>query len=165
MDQRMVFSLLLLVGCGGGGDAPPVFSVPVVPATCPSPLDRVVANPTFAAHVLPAIQTSCGSSTVACHGGTGVPSGHILWATFSGRTAAQVRADLVDVAPSNAPAGWKRVAPGDPERSWLLEKLSRDCPGGTNGNCFGHRMPLGAPNACPELIENLRTWIRNGAPL
>ena len=106
-------------------------------------------------------QATCGSASSSCHGAVTVPSGHFSWATGSGRTAQNVYDDVVNVPPSNAPVGFLRVKPGDVPHSWLIEKVSSDQPGGLG---YGARMPLQGQNLCTTTIDNLKTWIQNGAP-
>ena len=71
-------------------------------------------------------------------------------------------ADLVGVAAANVvagDAGWLRVAPGDPDRSFLLRKLVGPGPG------EGNRMPLSSPDPLSdETIAAIRSWIVAGAP-
>ncbi len=99
---------------------------------------------------------------MSCHGGGAAPAGHVVYGTFAGRTATDVRADLVNAPAANAPAGagWLRVKPFDPSRSWLLEKVTRDQPGGSG---YGARMPLDAPDLCPSTLNALTAWIAQGA--
>jgi hypothetical protein len=80
---------------------------------------------------------------------------------YSG-TPSQVYAQLVNVLPSNAPTGqgWFLVKPGDPAHSWILEKVTREQPGGTG---FGARMPLAAPVLCQPTVDTLSAWISAGA--
>jgi hypothetical protein len=128
--------------------------------TCP--ITVAVAAPTFSAHVLPVFRSTCGSgSATACHG-TPSPVGHISFAPAL--TATEVRAQLVGVDPSSAPlgAGWKRVAASSVVRSWLIEKVTQDNPGGT-GQAYGNRMPLGLPNLCAPTVQTVKTWIELGA--
>jgi hypothetical protein len=113
-------------------------------------------TPSFAGDLVPALQSSCGSTASTCHGPT-TPAGHI---TYAG-TAAEVHARLVNIAPSNAPAGWVLIKPGVPAQSWLLEKVSKDQPGGSG---YGTRMPQGAPNLCQPTVDTLTAWINAGAP-
>lgn len=89
-----------------------------------------------------------------------MPSGHFSFATGAGRTAQNVYDDLVNAPPSNAPSGYMRVKPGDLAHSWLIEKVSSDQPGGLG---YGARMPLQGQNLCTTTIDNLKTWIQNGA--
>ena len=99
---------------------------------------------------------------------------------------------LVDI-PSCQYPDLPRVAPGDPERSWLMIKLTaqvrpKDDPladyilfepetgwDASKRGCrdeepdgkplFGQRMPLTAPNLLPDAeLAAIREWIREGAP-
>lgn len=150
-------AMTLVLGCsgGGGGSAPPVVAAPA-PSTCPIPTAK--ASPSFAGDLVPALQASCGSSATSCHGGAS-PTGHVV---FSG-SASQVYAQLVNVVPASAPAGagWFRVKPNDPAHSWILEKVTKDQPGGSG---YGTRMPQGAPNLCQPTVDTLTAWINAGAP-
>lgn len=156
--MRLIFPLLslsLFFACGGGGGevsipAPP----PPAPATCPIPVAK--PSPSFSTDIVPALQSSCGSSAISCHGGAS-PVGHVI---LSG-TAAQIHAQLVNIAPANAPAGWVLVKPGDTAHSWLLEKVTKDQPGGSG---YGTRMPQAAPNLCQPTVDTLSAWISAGAP-
>lgn len=147
----ILLPLLSLCACGGGGGSatPP----PAPASTCPIPALKTA--PSFSADLLPAIQSSCGASTTSCHGGAS-PTGHVA---FSG-TPSEVHARLVNGVPANAPAGWLLVKPGDRARSWILEKVSKDQPGGSG---YGTRMPQGAPNLCQPTVDTLAAWIDAGA--
>ena len=62
-------------------------------------------------------------------------------------------------APRRRRAVLDRVAPGDPERSYLILKL-RGAP-----EITGQRMPLdGPPYLTPGQIDGIAAWIRAGAP-
>lgn len=153
----LALTLVLVLGCsGGGGSAPTVVAAPTPASTCPIPTAK--ANPSFATDLVPALQASCGSAATSCHGGAS-PAGHVV---FSG-TAAQVHAQLVNVVPASAPAGagWYRVKPNDTAHSWLMEKVTKDQPGGSG---YGTRMPQGAPNLCQPTLDTLTAWINAGAP-
>jgi len=151
---------VLLAACGGTGPDP----APAPPETCP--ITVAIAAPTFSGHVLPVLRSTCGAldSATSCHGlpGPNVPAGHVSYA--NSLTPTQVWSQLVGVDPSNAPldAGWKRVAAGDVTHSWLIEKVTKDDPGGT-GQAFGNRMPLSLPNLCAPTVQTLKTWITAGA--
>ena len=69
---------------------------------------------------------------------------------------------LVNVVPANAPAGggWVLVKPSDPTHSWILEKVTKDQPGGSG---YGTRMPQAAPNLCQPTVDTLTAWINAGA--
>ena len=47
------------------------------------------------------------------------------------------------------------VAPGDPDNSYLIQKLEGTAPGA--------QMPFGGTPLDPAIISNIRTWISNGA--
>lgn len=148
--------LLLAPACGGKGQETAAAS----PSTCP--IAAPVAAPTFAGHILPALQLSCGSKAASCHG-TATPAGHVSYDTDATRTADAVRADLVGVVPSNAPAGMLRVAPYDVPHSWLVAKITQDSPGGASGT-YGARMPYGGPDVCTATVQAIEDWIDRGAP-
>lgn len=158
--RRTALLAPLLAACAGeAGDPPP--PPPPVETTCPIP--AAPAAPTFGGDVLPMLRQTCGAgSALSCHGYPS-PAGHVSYAP--GLTAAEVWGQLVDVEPSNAPmgAGWKRVAPGDVVRSWLVEKVTQDDPGGA-GQAYGNRMPYGLPNLCDATVATLARWIERGAP-
>lgn len=152
----LLVSLTLLAACGGGGGggAPTVAAPVPAPTTCPISVAK--PNPSFARDLVPALQSSCGSAATSCHSGAS-PTGHVA---FSG-TATEVYAQLVNVVPASAPAGWLRVKPLDPTHSWILEKVTKDQPGGSG---YGTRMPQGAPNLCQPTVDTLSAWISAGAP-
>jgi len=146
-------ALVVAAACGGTEPA----SEPAT--TCPVPV--AIALPTFSGDVLPILRSSCGAgSATTCHGGA-APPGHVSW--DPARTVAEVRSALVGVDPANAPPGqgWKRVAPFDVPRSWLVEKVTKDDPGGSG---YGARMPYSLPNLCDPTVQTIANWIERGAP-
>jgi hypothetical protein len=133
------------------------------PAATTCPIQTEIAAPAFSAHVLPMLRSTCGAnSATSCHGSPS-PVGHVSYAPSL--AAAEVHAQLVGVEPSSAPpdAGWMRIAPGDAARSWLVEKVTSDDPGGV-GQAYGNRMPYGLPNLCDPTVQTLVNWIERGAP-
>ena len=68
-----------------------------------------------------------------------------------------IEAELLGVAAKGAPDRI-RVVPGEPEASYLLEKLTAKMP------AAGDQMPPGAPLE-PDRIELVRRWIANGAAI
>ena len=154
----LLASAALFYACGGGGggaSTPAPAPLPPPATTCPIPTAK--ANPSFATDIYPALQSSCGSAATICHLGPS-PTGHVV---YSG-TSAQVYAQLVGVAPANAPTGqgWFRVKAGDTAHSWIIEKVTKDQPGGTG---YGARMPYAAPNLCQPTVDTLSAWISAGA--
>ena len=152
--------LILLYGCGGGGSSAPAPAPTPTPTPTPTttcPISVAKTNPSFAVDIVPALQSSCGSAATSCHGGA-APTGHVM---YSG-TPAQIYTQLVNVVPANAPAGggWVLVKPSDPTHSWILEKVTKDQPGGSG---YGTRMPQAAPNLCQPTVDTLTAWINAGA--
>lgn len=83
-----------------------------------------------------------------CHAGAGAPLG--LRLTEDASYAAIVN------QPSVEQPQLKRIAPGNPDASYLLQKVS-----GTAA--VGGRMPLGGPPLPSDAIAALRQWILDGA--
>jgi hypothetical protein len=109
------------------------------------------------------LRQTCGAnSPTSCHGYPS-PVGHVSYSPSL--TATEVWSQLVNVTPSNAPpsAGWMRIAPNDLAHSWLIEKVTKDDPGGV-GQAYGNRMPYGLPNLCDATVQTLENWINRGAP-
>jgi methionine-rich copper-binding protein CopC len=84
-----------------------------------------------------------------CHIGGGAPQGLRL-------DAADSYSLLVNVPSTEVPAVM-RVKPGDPDNSYIIQKLE-----GTAA--VGYRMPLGGPYLSASTIAFIRQWISNGAP-
>lgn len=83
-----------------------------------------------------------------CHSGAAAPQGLRL-------DAANSFASLVGV-PSREVPSVLRVAPGDPDGSYLIQKLEGSA-------SVGDRMPLGGPAVPAETIALVRQWILEGA--
>ena len=83
-----------------------------------------------------------------CHAGGAAPQGLRL-------DAANSYAMLVGVSSSEVPS-LKRVAPGDPDRSYLVQKIEGHA-------SVGARMPLGGPYLDANTVAMIRLWITNGA--
>lgn len=109
-----------------------------------------VATPSSGA-TLEAIQASVFTPSCAvsgCHTGDSPPEGLRLDAGFSFD-------NLVDVPSSEVPE-LLRVEPGNPDDSYLVQKIE--------GNAdVGARMPLGGPPLDQDLIDDIREWITNDA--
>lgn len=114
---------------------------------CPAPEDPPLPNATvsFSRDIQPLLQVR-GCLSTACHGGPFPSSGYDL-RTFAGMFG---------------PGSWARAArlceivPGNPDASFLLEKLSPS-------PRFGQRMPLGRQPLSDAELQLLRTWILEGA--
>ena len=112
--------------------------------------DFVVATPTSSV-TLAAIQASVFTPTCAtsgCHSGASPPQGLNL-------EDGNAFTNLVNVASSQVPS-LSRVTPGDPDNSYLIQKLE-----GTAA--VGNRMPLGGAALDQAVIDDIRQWITDGA--
>jgi hypothetical protein len=163
VSRQLPLCLVLVLGACSPEDG----GEPVARTTCPIVAAPTapggIPTPTFAAHVLPAFQASCGSESTTCHGrpsGGVLPKGKIEWATYPGRTADDVYDDIVDVRPSGAPPGYVLVKPNDLSTSWVYFKVTQEP---ADEASFGGRMPTGTDPLCTATIETLAAWITQGA--
>ena len=120
-----------------GGDFVATFEVQGLQAS----LDSIQAN---------ILAPTCAVS--GCHSG---PSGPGLPTGMDLTTADNSFNNLVGVQ-SLQNAGLQRVAPGDADNSYLVQKLE-----GTSA--AGQRMPLAGPPLDQASIDVIRAWIDNGA--
>lgn len=133
---------LVLAGCGGGsGEGLDENGRPLVSG------DPVPSGPTLATIQAKVFSVNCAVS--GCHGGSTVQQGLRLDAGFSA-------ANLINVASPRDPK-LIRVVPGNPDASFLIQKLQ-----GTQ--TLGERMPLFGPYLPQATIDEVRLWIKNGAP-
>jgi alcohol dehydrogenase (cytochrome c) len=124
-----------------GSIAPPPTSGSAAPST----------DPTWSAVYQAIVQRGCNGGTT-CHSGT-------LAGQLQMTTAAQAYSALVSVPAMGAPcssSGLQRVAPNDPDRSLLVQKLEAAMP------VCGEHMPPGGMIPAAQLTQ-LRTWIEQGA--
>lgn len=106
-------------------------------------------NVSFQSQVLP-LFGSCASPT--CHGNIAPKEGLSL-------TAANAYGNLVNVTASQCNGTKKRVLPGDPSQSYLINKLTGI------GTCFGTKMPKPPAAALSQAqIDTISQWICSGAP-
>ena len=84
-----------------------------------------------------------------CHIGSGAPQGLQLDAAHS--------YSLLVGVPSTEQPSVLRVKPGDPDNSYMVQKIE-GAPG-----ISGVRMPFGGPYLPQSTIDVIRTWITNGA--
>lgn len=103
--------------------------------------------PTLASLQVNVFSRSCAVS--GCHAGGTAPLGLRLDAGFS-------YARLVGQSSVESPAQL-RVAPGDPDGSYLVQKIEGIA-------AVGGRMPLNQPALAAEEIAAIRAWIAAGAP-
>jgi hypothetical protein len=122
--------------------------LPVDPRTsvCPSP-DAAPAAVTY-----PQIQRIFDQNCTSCHAGAAALDlrDQVSWG------------DLVNQpAPAPESCGGLFVTPGDPNGSYLYQKLTSPTP------CYGSQMPLGEFYALPLpacVISIVQSWIVQGAP-
>ena len=124
----------ILTGCSGGDGSGLLGPPPPPLAATFSSIQANVFTPTCA--------------TAGCHSGAGAPQGLNLEEAVSYGL-------LVNRASGEVPA-LLRVAPADPDNSYLIQKLE-----GTAA--VGARMPLNAPALSQSTIGFVRQWIVDGA--
>ncbi|MDI4633399.1 hypothetical protein J7U46_10095 [Pelomonas sp. V22] len=132
----------MLASCGGGsGDGLDSNGRPLGEGTNPSgPL--LATHASIQAHVFTPVCT-------ACHAGAAAPQGLRL-------DAANSYSMLVGVNSAEVPS-LRRVAAGNPDQSYLIQKLEGHA-------AVGARMPLGGPYLDADTVAKIRQWISNGAP-
>lgn len=137
----------LLVACGGGGGGSSDYGTGggnTGDGYNDPPTGGDDVEPTLASIQEKVFTPIC----TACHIGAAAPEGLRLEAGMS-------YGMLVNVDSNEVPT-LKRVAPGDPDNSYIIHKLE-----GTNA--VGERMPLGGPYLSPATIAAIRQWITDGA--
>ena len=127
----------------------------------PTPSPSVVPTPTFSLDsTFPQIQATIFNTTCldsGCHNATDRAGNQSL-------APDEAYAQLVGVPPSipaAAEEGFQRVTPGDPDRSFLITKLTMMAVFDAQ---FGFRMPLNKPMLSDDQIAHIRAWILRGAP-
>jgi hypothetical protein len=106
----------------------------------------------LAGELQPVMSARC--TTAGCHGNVATQEGLKL------TDAATSYATLVGVTSTEC-SSLARVAPGDPDHSFLVIKLL----GSTGAPCFfGTKMPKGGTPLTLSEIQAFRDWIVNGAP-
>jgi hypothetical protein len=132
--------LSALSGCGAGdGTGLDASGQPIVQGPTPS-------GPTLASIQASVFTPSC--AVAGCHGGAAAQRGLRLDPGYSA-------ANLVNVS-SPADNSLVRVVPGQPDASFLIQKLE-----GTQ--TLGDRMPQGGPYLSQSQINDIRLWIADGA--
>lgn len=122
-------------------------SVALIVAACAARAE-VAPVVSYQADIVPLLEGNCAT----CHL-TGEEAGGM---SLVGDAAI---ASLVDKPAQGAPA-ILRIAPGDPDRSYIVMKLegTHIAHGGS-----GARMPFGGPPLAPTQITKIRNWIAAGA--
>jgi hypothetical protein len=131
-----------LYGCAGNGNGLDANGNPVTPGDGSGSGGLTADFQSIQDNVFTPICTKC-------HAGASAPEGLQLDATHS-------YALLVGVASTEQPTVL-RVAPGDPDSSYIIRKL-QGAPG-----ISGQQMPFGGPYLPQSTIDVIRQWIINGA--
>jgi len=129
---RLLVLMALAAGCGGASD-PTVEGPPIEPKL--RHLKAEVFAPTCA------LSSSCHSGSAAKEG---LDLSASIWSQIVNRPSAQVAEQML-------------VVPGDPDASYLYEKISRSMP------AKGVRMPNASPPLETRALTAIREWIRAGA--
>jgi hypothetical protein len=133
--------ILLIAACAGNGDGLDANGRPLTPGgSAPPPLSADFAS--IQANIFTPI---CS----VCHVGGSAPEGLRL-------DAANSYSLLVGVPSTEVPA-LMRVKPGDPDNSYIIQKLEGHA-------AVGAQMPLGGPYLTTSTIAFIRQWITDGAP-
>ncbi len=144
----MLLSLgLSMVGCGSSGSTCPSGEVEC-DGVCIPQIESSLAG----AHGIQAsvFDTSCAFS--GCHGTAGVQQAGLALSS-----AAISAANLINVVSTEVPPGL-RVAPGDTNASYLIDKLL-----GENLAPGTLRMPYTPPALCDAKIQAVEAWVADGA--
>lgn len=131
----------LLTGCAGNGDGLDANGRPLTPGGSPStPLSADFDS----------IQDNIFTPICSvCHVGGSAPEGLRLDAANS--------YNLLVGVPSTEVPSLLRVKPGDPDDSYIIQKLEGHA-------TVGAQMPLGGPYLTTDTLAFIRQWITNGAP-
>ena len=114
----------------------------------PNPISALRGNVPLAANLASIQANVFDPNCIVCHAGAAAPQGLRL-------DVANSFASLVGV-PSREVGSLLRVAPGNPEQSYLVQKLE--------GNAQeGEQMPFGGPPLPQATIDFVRQWITDGA--
>jgi mono/diheme cytochrome c family protein len=142
-------SLATLPACGGGsGEGLDQNGQPVGQAPAPAPsMSGGALTPDLASIQRNVFTPMCAS----CHGAAIANQGMRL--DEGNSFSSIVNADSQEI-----PA-LKRIEPGDPDNSYLIQKLR----GGST--IAGARMPLGGPFLSQAAIDTIAQWVANGAPM
>jgi mono/diheme cytochrome c family protein len=131
---------LVIAGCAGNGEGLDANGRPIADGTVSIALSADFQS----------IQDNVFTPICSvCHVGGGAPMGLRL-------DAADAYNLLVGVPSTEVPS-ILRVKPGDPDNSYIIQKLEGHA-------SVGARMPFGGPYLTADTISFIRQWISNGAP-
>ncbi|MDP9010097.1 MAG: hypothetical protein M3N91_15550 [Pseudomonadota bacterium] len=136
----VVLALLNIAACAGNGNGLDAYGRPLGSGGSTPPLSADFAS----------LQANIFSPICAavCHTGGGAPEGLRLDAADS--------FNLLVGVPSTEVPSLMRVKPGDPDNSYIIQKLEGHA-------AVGAQMPLGGPYLPASTIAFIRQWITDGA--
>jgi hypothetical protein len=134
-------AFLSIAACAGNGDGLDANGRPLTPGESSGPIPLSDDFDSLQANIFTPI---CS----VCHAGATAPEGLRL-------DSANAYNLLVGV-PSTEVHSVLRVAPGDPDNSYIIQKLEGHA-------AVGARMPFGGPYLSTDTIAFVREWITNGA--
>ena len=137
----IVFAFLAIAACAGNGEGLDANGRPLVPGGGGSPPPLSADFDSIQANIFTPI---CS----VCHAGASAPEGLHLDADNSFSM-------LVGVPSTEVPS-LMRVKPGDPDDSYIIQKLEGHA-------AVGAQMPLGGPYLSTDTIAFVRQWITDGA--
>jgi hypothetical protein len=135
-------AFLSIAACAGNGDGLDANGRPLTPGESSGPIPLSDDFDSLQANIFTPI---CS----VCHAGAAAPEGLRL-------DSANAYHLLVSVPSTEVPTVL-RVAPGDPDNSYIIQKLEGHA-------AVGARMPFGGPYLSTATIAFVREWITNGAP-
>jgi hypothetical protein len=138
----LICATLALAACAGNGDGLDANGRPIVPGEGNGSVPLSADFESLQANIFTPI---CS----VCHEGASAPEGLRLDAANSYNL-------LVDVPSTEVPS-LLRVKPGDPNDSYIIQKLEGHA-------AVGGQMPLGGPYLPATTIAFVAQWITNGAP-
>ena len=142
--SMMVLAALAAAACSSG-----TTSSTTPKTTTSSSTTTSSGGVSFSRDIQPIFNANC----VICHTGTSGPQGLSL-------DSGKAYGNLVNVNSTEAPS-LKRVAPGSPDKSYIINKLLGTQ---TQAGGSGAQMPFGAQPLAQSTISLIQQWITAGAP-
>jgi len=142
---------LSVFSCSGSGEGLDANGRPLTPETAPESTPELTGqapNTTIGFSSLQASVFTPNCSFSGCHSGAAAPLGLQL-------DAASAYDNLVN-QPSVQQSDYFRVSPGDPDNSYLIQKLEGIA-------AVGQQMPRNLPPLSIDTINSIRQWIADGA--
>lgn len=155
-------AVLLVLACSDSSGSDSAEARACVAHNAPEPAALSSPPASFETDVAPVLAKSCAFSS--CHGSRGPTNRGIFLNTSKPEDFAAVKAALR--GPSRAAPTMAYVAPGDPDKSFLMHKLDGDqciVADSCNGGDCGKSMPEGNALLPETSRDAIRRWIAQGA--